>query len=375
MKKIVILGSSPSAVKAVQELRAADDESEIVMFAFDGFYPYRRELFFSFLSKEIPEDKLFYQPREFYENNRLQILLNRKPERINLKKRRLTTDQKEEVNFDILIITDTPEVKLPEIRGIGKGGVFGPRSLSTIKNMRQDLAWVDTVAVETTTPAGVRFAQAFKDYNKEVILITPSRHLLAEWLDESMAVILKRLLEAQGLQILCDNAIAEVLGDSWVKAVRLKTGKVLAAQMAVFSDRGADLKILCESGLESQEGLKVNDHLQTNMDHVYAMDDVASLRGDVRLSYPLSLLELEEQGRVVAKRIRGEENARFVPPPRSIRMTIGTVPVTLIGETLPGEGITEFFESDEAAQSYKKFFAKDHIRRGCVLINAKEAES
>jgi nitrite reductase (NADH) large subunit len=194
--------------------------------------------------------------------------------------------------------------------------------------------------------------------------------------DESIASILKRFLEARGLQVICDNSIAEVLGDAGVKAVRLKTGKVMAAQMVVFSDAKADLQILSESGLDFKEGLEVNDTLQTNMKEVYAMDDVASFtKESLRLPYPLSLAELEEQGRVVAEHLQGREGVFFVPPLRGIRMTIGAIPVVLTGETLPQEGVEEFFESDEASQIYKKSFVKDHIQCGCVLINAPKRES
>ena len=66
MKKIIILGSSPAGVKAAEEIRTLDKESEITIFCEGHQLPYQRELFGEFVAKTITEDKVFYQPQQFY---------------------------------------------------------------------------------------------------------------------------------------------------------------------------------------------------------------------------------------------------------------------------------------------------------------------
>jgi NAD(P)H-nitrite reductase large subunit len=67
MKRIVILGSSVAGAKIIEEIRRNDSSSEITIIAFDGHYPYKRDAFASFISKEITPENVFYRSKDFYE--------------------------------------------------------------------------------------------------------------------------------------------------------------------------------------------------------------------------------------------------------------------------------------------------------------------
>ncbi len=330
MEKLVILGNSPAGVKVIEEMRVRKYTGEIALLGFEGFYPYRRELFPDFLAKEIPEDQLFCQPPEFYSQNQVEVLLEHTVEKINFKKRRLVTNQEAEISYDFLLITDSQERRFSQIKGATKQGVYTAATLTEIKGMLKTLALVDTVVVETTTPTGLRLAHALKTHDKEVILIVPTAYLLSDWVDESMAANIQKHLESQGVRVICDNAIVELLGDSQVKALRLKSGKVLASQMVVFPEARPDLKAFAESGLElwKQEAILVDLGLRTSVDRVYATDCVVCLKDDTRLSRFSCLQELEEQGVVVARQILGED-AQFVSSLPPLTINLSSVPISL----------------------------------------------
>ena len=92
MKKIVILGASVAGAKAAEEIRQQDQSCEISMVSTDGFYPCDYKSFAPFLSKEINSDKVFYQPNDFYQQNNINVILDKKINRVNFNRKRVFFD-------------------------------------------------------------------------------------------------------------------------------------------------------------------------------------------------------------------------------------------------------------------------------------------
>jgi len=253
MKKIVVIGNSIAGVKALETIRGFDTECSLTIFALDGFYPYNRDLFADYFLKKIKESKLSYKPKEFYEQSRINVILERQISRVNFKNKRIFTQEKDQIDFDVLIIVDTHQVKFPDIKGTGKTGVFALRKLSDLKKMITAFPLIETVVIETNSPQGLRMADAFKKTGKEVIVL--------------------------------DNSVAEILGDAEVKAIRLKSGKVLAAEMVIFAETPPDLRVFNETGLETGERIWVDSSFKTNLEGVFALDHAAQFKEESLRSY------------------------------------------------------------------------------------------
>ena len=83
MKKILIIGSSPAGVKAAEEIRKKDKENEISILSVDGFYPYDRNLFADYLSKDVQLSELYCRPEKYYQDNKIDVICDRQITRIN----------------------------------------------------------------------------------------------------------------------------------------------------------------------------------------------------------------------------------------------------------------------------------------------------
>ena len=266
MKKIVVIGNSPLGVQVLQAIRAADSQSDLTIFTLDGFYPYHRALFADLLLKKIKEDKIFCRPKEFYQTNRINVILERQIARVNFRKKRITTEEKDQVDFDILIITDTSQIKLPDIKGTGKSGVFAFGRLADLKKMISALPLVETVVIESNSLDGIRLADAFKKKGKEVILVVSSQRILSERIEEAISAAIAQALEENGIRLMTGHSIAEILGDADMKAIRLRSGKVIAAEMAVFTETLPDLRIFADTELKTDQKILVDSSFQTNLD-------------------------------------------------------------------------------------------------------------
>ena len=147
MKKILILGSSIAGVKAIEEIRRFEPDCEATILT-DGEYPYDRGLFAPVLSKEVDYKKIFYKPNDYYKKNRVNVVVWQKIARINLKKCKVTTDDRQAFEGDVLIITDAPGYKLPEIKGVNKNGVYTLQQLTELDQILDFLPLIDAVVIQ-----------------------------------------------------------------------------------------------------------------------------------------------------------------------------------------------------------------------------------
>ena len=375
MKKIIVIGNSIAGVRALEEIRVLDRESEIAVFCEDNHLPYQSCLFGDFLSKTITEDKVFYKPNEFYKTQNIQMILGKKISRVDFKKNKVITLEKEQHPYDMLLITDTVSYRFPEIKGTNKMGVFGLRSLGDIKDILAVAHLVDTVVVEADSLSGIRMAQGLKKRGKEVVYVFSSAYPLSGILDQEAAGLIAKCLEENGIRLMKENALSEILGDGEVKAVRFKTGKVLASQMAVMGNAKMDLKIFAESPLEINHGILVDRHLRSNIENVFAVDGACELREphvpELDESHPLLL---EEQGSVVGLNICGHWTP-YAPGPRIVGLNLFNLSIALIGKTKRQEGLREQTRFDAPSSSYKKIFIEENRIVGAVLINSPALQS
>jgi NAD(P)H-nitrite reductase large subunit len=372
MKKIVVLGSSPAGVKAVEGIRAFDRESEITIVGFDGNYPYDRNLFPGILANETPYKDVFCKAKKFYEENRIHVVLDQKVTRVNLRKNKITFEDKEQRDYDVLIITDTPTIKLPEVKGNTKNGVFHLKRLKGIERMIDTLPLTDTVVIQSDGWTGLQAAVAFLKRKKDVVLITLGPYLLFKMCSAVVGGTIAQALMSKGLRIICENSIAEILGEADAKAIRLQEGKVMASQMIIFEDAREDLRIFADSSLEINRGICINKHLRSNLENVFAVENVCESN-----QYPfapedlVSAVVLEEQGRIVAASLKGED-ASFAMPLVTRSLSFEDLSLDILGQPSSESIAADQMLYDADKKAYAQLYGKGHVCTGAFLVNARE---
>ncbi len=328
MKKIVFLGNSLAAVKAIEEIRRGDQESRLTIVSKNQDWPCRRNLFVPYLAKELKEFDVLAQPADFYKKNNVQLLFDKKIARIDFKKNRLMTEEKENIEFDVLVITDVQIARFPDIKGIQKTNVFGFRSWGDIKAIGDLLPIIETVAVEGSDLSSLLLVCAFKKRQREVIWVVPDHQICPQTLSSEQAQAIGKLLEGKGVHLIPGTSIKEILGDVEAKAVRLPSGKVLAAQAVIFTQPKSDFRLLQNGPLTLGRAIAVNDQLKTNLENIFAVDDVCELFSSPECdAYEFQTTHVPEQGRVVGLNILGQTTS-YIAPAR--HLTIPIFDVTLI---------------------------------------------
>ncbi len=363
MSKILIIGNSLAAVSAIEEIRKTDSSSEITLICPEGVLPYDRQRLAALVSRELKESQIYPYPQQFFQEQKVQVIFNEQIARISTKRKHITTENKTQISYDRLLLTDLGAVKLPPIKGHHKEGVFDAVSLTSIRDMVKYLLYVDNIVMPVTNFLGFNLACALSRMKKEVLIVTPTNGILPEIFDEETAALLRQIIEAKGIRVAMNNHIEEILGDTQVKAVRLKSGKVMAAEAVVIDAAYPDLKLLAESGLTEIERIKADAHLTTALPEILAADAVLG-------RYDLLWEELAAQGRCAGNNILKAGSAEYKTPV-AVRNFGDKICDGFCGGVLClPEGGSEHMKFEGPENIYKKVFISQNRLAGVVWFNA-----
>ena len=271
MKNVVIMGQSPAVHTAVKSLLDRDPSVGITLVTCDGHLPYDRMLLSGLIDRSVKENDLFCAGEDFYKSAQVQVIVGKDISRINFNRRRIFMADKVHVDFEGLIIADGLEPRLPAFKGIRRQGVFHLARLETVKNLVRYLTFTETVLVEPLGFSGIKAALALRAVGKDVIVAVRDEALLAGILSAERSDALARALEKRGIRIL-SGGIDDVIGETEVKAARLKSGKVIACDMVVIEEVAPDLRFLTDTELGGGERVAVSGPFRTVMPGVHAMD-------------------------------------------------------------------------------------------------------
>lgn len=313
MKKIAILGSSLSAIKVIEHLKAHDQDIEAVVISQENTFPYYRNLISQLPVKKINQNKLFYRPNAEYQGEKITFIFEKKVTRVNFKRRRLTLDDKEQIDYDVLLLADLSQPPFFGVKGANKAGLYNLKQLADTTTVLKLLPLIETIVIQSDHLAGLKMAIAFSEIQKEVILVTSGKNILNGLLSETDALALETLLQESGVRLMTESQIVEILGDTDAKAVRLQDGKVFGCQAVLTDADLPDLRLFKETELQSSQRVSVNESYQTNFDNVFALDAVCDniKSNDWDISEIYSSLA-QEQGKIIAARILNKEYSPVV---------------------------------------------------------------
>ncbi|MCG8480698.1 MAG: mercuric reductase [Spirochaetales bacterium] len=152
----------------------------------------------------------------------------------------------------------------------------------------------------------LEFAQAFRRLGSEVTVLQRSGRLVTRE-DEDVAHMIREFLEREGVRILCDVEVESVAeGDGGGVEVNIRrrdeTSSVAGSHLLLGLGRvpNSERLNLDAAGVRTDEGgfIPVNDELQTNVPHIYAVGDINGRGAFTHTSV--------NDGEIIVHNLRGE---------------------------------------------------------------------
>ncbi|NPC91794.1 CoA-disulfide reductase [Bacillus sp. WMMC1349] len=320
-KKIVIIGGVAGGASAAARLRRLDEQSQIVLFERGEYISFANCGLPYYIGETIKKrEKLLVQTvegmsKKFNLNIRnlsevVKINRDRKTVTVN----HLPENRIYEESYDVLILSPGAKPIIPQISGLTEAdNVF---TLRTIPDTDQIKGFVDNHQPKEAVVIGGGFiglemAENLVERGVNVTLVEMAKQVMAP-LDYEMAAIVHKHLIEKGVNLILEDGVQAFRDNG--KEVILSSGKMINTDFTILSiGVTPENQLAAEAGLHigKRGGIQVNEFLQTNDKHIYAIGD--AIEAADYLHQQPAFIPLagpaNRQGRIVANNIYGKKEA------------------------------------------------------------------
>ncbi|MGP3638492.1 NAD(P)/FAD-dependent oxidoreductase, partial [Streptomyces sp. 24-1644] len=288
--------------------------------------PYNRVLLAEVLAGRYAPDVIALPPAEVRRGVRVV--------RIDPADRLVHCDDGSVVRYGRLVLATGSNPVLPPLRGLGNtlpDGVHPFRTLDDCLALRAAVRPGTRAVVIGGGLLGVSAARALAECGAQVVLAQQGEHLMERQLDAESAGLLRRHLEALGVEVHTECRVRGLrCTDSAVRAVELADGYELEAEITVLAcGVRPRTGLALAAGLDVRKGIVVDDELRTSDPYIHAVGDCAEHRSTV---YGLAGAALE-QADVLAEVLAGRP-ARYTGTRALTRLTLRS-PAPALAAALP----------------------------------------
>ncbi len=359
--KYVIIGNSVAATACIEGIRSVDKEGEITVISAENRAAYGRPLISYILLGRISEENADYRPKEFYEKNKVNVMLGRRAVKIDRGKKAVLLEGGGEVFYDKLLVSTGSRPFVPPMDGLDKvKDKFSFMTFDDMKNLGRALSKQKRVLVLGAGLIGLKCVEGIADKVKSVTVVDLAPRILSSVLDEGGSAIVQKFLEEKG--------VGFILGDSVSgfeeNRARLKSGKEIPFDILVLAvGVRPEVSLVKDAGGEVNRGVAVNERMCTSLPDIYAAGDCAEgYDKSVRANRVLAILpNAAFQGRCAGINMAGGEDIFGGGTPLN---SLGFFDLHIM---TAGVYEGEFIE-DISAQNYKKLFIKEGRLVGFIII-------
>jgi ferredoxin-nitrate reductase len=189
-------------------------------------------------------------------------------------------------------------------------------------------------------------------------------------LDQLGSDLLYEEIANLGIDVYFNDEVSSFYGTDKLEGVRLKSGRKIDAQVAVFAiGTSPNVEIARAAGIEVNRGVVVNDYLQTSDKDIFAAGEIAQWQGQM---WGITAAA-EQQAETIAKFIAGDYASYYKGSLSMNIMKIQGVQLCSLGmiETPKSPDYEEIIFIDKAKRYYKKCIIHQDKLVGAILIGDK----
>ena len=270
---VAIVGAGAAGNAAAEMLRREGYGGPITMLDSDAHPPYDRpNLSKDYLAGNAPEDWIPLHPASFYEELRIDLVLDKTVKALDSKSRRLTFDDGTSREFGaVLLATGASPIHLD----IPLSGGVVIHYLRTLEQSRALIAAADKsqrAVVLGASFIGLEVAASLRTRGLEVHVVAPESRPLEKVLGPELGDFIRGVHESKGVVFHLGQTAASIEGGEVV----LSNGERVPADMVVAGvGVRPNLQLAEKAGLAVDRGVVVDELLETGVRGIFAAGDIA----------------------------------------------------------------------------------------------------
>ena len=303
---IVIVGGGAAGLAAADMLRRKGYEGPLTIISADDSAPYDRpNVSKDYLQGQepIPDEWMNLRLPTYYAEQKIDLVLNSRVSSIDTRQKQVQLENGKTYSFGALLLATGSDVNKLPIPGARNSDVFYVRTWSDARALFKRIATATQVVVEGGSFIGCEVASAIRTRGLDVHVVARSQPFERS-LGPDVSSFFRKLHESHGVIFHVGKTVTRMDGDE----VILSDGTRLRADFLVLGVGVRPSVALAEqAGLKVDNGIVVNQYLETSVPGIFAAGDVARWPDphsgrQIRVEH---WVVAERQGQVAARNILG----------------------------------------------------------------------
>jgi apoptosis-inducing factor 3 len=273
-ESIVIVGAGAAGDSAAETLRREGYEGSVTLYDPDPDAPYDRpNLSKDYLAGSASEDWIPLHPPEFFRDNGIGLIRDRRVMAIDPKARRIRLDDGQTQQYGALILaTGATPVRLPNEMERSTPPVHYLRTFADSKAIVAAAADAKCVVILGASFIGLEVAASLIARKLGVHVVAPDARPLERVMGPDLGDFIQKLHEEKGVVFHLKRTATAIAGG----AVTLDNGERLAPDFVVAGiGVRPNVELAERAGLSVDRGVLVDEQLRTSAPDVYAVGDIA----------------------------------------------------------------------------------------------------
>jgi len=308
--KHVILGNGPAGGVAAETLRKAAPGDAITLVGDEPGPPYSRMAIPYLLIGDIDEKGTWLRkdPSHFA---RLRIALKEgRAASVDAAARAVKLESGEILPFDRLLVATGSRPNRPPIPGLDLPGVHPCWTLEDARAIAKRAKKGNRVVQMGAGFIGCIIMEALAERGVDLVVVEMGDRMVPRMMPPRASELIRAWCERRGIRVVTGARVKEIRGAGGRLDLSLSDGQLLAADL-VISATGVtpSTKFLEGSGVACDDGVLVDERMQTNVAGVYAAGDVArapEFGTGTKIAYAIQPTAVEE-ARVAALNMAGRD--------------------------------------------------------------------
>lgn len=274
----VVVGGGQAGGQAIQTLLKEGFDGHVVLVAEEDQLPYERPA----LSKEVllhgekGRGEVLMVPQQFYLERGVELRLGTRVVAIDRERHRVVMAGKG-INYDKLLLATGSRPKALSIPGATLNGVFVLRTIDQSLALHKCLRKDARVVIVGGGFIGLEVAATARERQCHVTVLEMHPALLQRVVAPHIGRLYEELHRSNGVEVRTGAVAVGFLGDRRVERVICSDGTMIAADVVLVGVGVApNVELAQEAGLETDNGIVVDEYGQTSDPSIFAAGDVTN---------------------------------------------------------------------------------------------------
>lgn len=326
----VVVGAGPAGVVAAEHLRKLDPLANVMIIGAEPEPPYSRMAIPYYLTSKIEENGTYLRKADQHYSMRDITVIQQQVTRIDSAMNRVITADGESYRYDKLLLATGASPSVPPVPGIDLPGVHNCWTLQDAREIVKLAKPGASVVLMGAGFIGCIILESLVLRDVKLTVVEMENRMVPRMMNDVSGNMIKRWCETKGVDVHTSSRAESVESAGGGKlTVNLSGGKSVEADLVITATGvQSNMQFAIDSGLHCDQGILVNNYLQTSEEDIYAAGDVCQGKDFSTGEYTVQAIQptAVEHARVAAgNMVRGHRSEHIGNVNMNVLDTLGLV--------------------------------------------------